>query len=363
MTSERIYNFSPGPATLPEPVLQAAQEAIWNVHGSGIGILEHSHRGPVFDRVIDETEALVREVAGLDDAWQVLFLQGGATLQFAMVPMTFLSEGRTADYLDTGSWVKKAIGEAKKTGSVHVAFSGKESGYDHVPANDEIDPSANPVYTWYCSNNTIAGTQYHQLPTSPAPLVCDASSDILSRPLDLTNHGMVVAGAQKNIGVAGCTLVLIRKDWLEQVPDNMPLLLDYRALAAKGSRLNTPPTFGIWMMGEVLRWIRDQGGVGAIEERNRAKAALIYDAIDGSEGFYRPVARDGSRSMMNVTFRTPNEDLDRAFLELTTAEGLAGLKGHRSVGGLRASIYNAFPEQGCRALTELMGAFAARHAT
>lgn len=374
MASGRVFNFSPGPATLPEPVLRQVQEDIWDFRGTGIGILEHSHRSATFDEVIATTEAACRRLAGagadettsnglapLADDWSVLFLQGGATQQFASVPMSFLPPGRLADYLDTGSWTTKAIAHARPYGTVHLAFEGQGSRYDHTPAADEIVPSDDPAYTWYCSNNTIAGTQYPSPPASAAPLVCDASSDIFSRPLETAGHGMVLAGAQKNLGPAGCTLVIARRDFLAATRDDLPPIFDYRKLDAKGSRMNTPPTFAIHVMGLVFAWIEEQGGLVPMAASNRAKAALLYEAIEASGGFFACHARPGVRSPMNVTFRSPSPELDARFISAAADAGLAGLKGHRSVGGLRASIYNAFPVDGCQALADFIADFARRN--
>jgi phosphoserine aminotransferase len=360
-TARRILNFSAGPAVLPEEVLRRAQEDIWNINGSGMGILEHSHRGPLFSRILEETESDCRRLAGIGDDYHVLFLQGGATLQFAMVPMCFLGQGRSADYLDTGVWTSKAIKEARLHGDVTLAFEGKKHEYDHVPSDSETRLSPDAAYTYYCSNNTIYGTEYHHTPRSATPLVCDASSDIFSRPLEVSNHAIVFAGAQKNLGPAGCTLVIISRAMMDRVRDGLPAMLDYRRHAEEGSCLNTPPVFAIYVMGQVFKWIERQGGLEAMGRRNRAKAQLVYDAIDGSAGFYRPVARRDSRSLMNVTFRTPSEELDKRLVQEAAANGMDGLKGHRSVGGLRASIYNAFPPEGCETLARFMKDFARRN--
>ncbi len=357
----RIYNFSAGPAVLPEEVLRQAQADIWNIAGSGIGILEHSHRGPVFDRVIEEAEADCRRLAGISEDYHVLFLQGGATLQFAMVPMSFLPADRTADYLDTGVWTTKAIKEARLFGKINVAFEGKNSSYDHVPAAAEIKLSPDAAYTYYCSNNTIYGTQYAATPAAKTPLVCDSSSDMFSRPIDVAKHALIFAGAQKNLGPAGCTLVIIRKDFCGRARTNLPAMLDYQQQAKEGSRLNTPPCFAIYVIGQVLKWALRQGGLEAIARHNEEKARIIYDAIDGSGGFYRGVARRDSRSRMNVTFKTPSEALDQRFVEEAEGEAMSGLKGHRSAGGIRASIYNAFPREGCAALAAFMKEFASRN--
>jgi phosphoserine aminotransferase len=355
VSSERIFNFSAGPAVLPEEVLRQAQADLWNIAGSGIGILEHSHRGPVFKKILEETDADLRRLGSIGDEYHVLFLQGGASLQFAMVPMSFLGGGRSADYLDTGSWTKKAIKEAKRFGGVNVAFEGAASGYDHIPQAAEIKLDDGAAYTYYCSNNTIYGTEYRNPPSTRTPLVCDASSDIFSGPVAIAEHALIFAGAQKNLGPAGCTLVIIRKDFAERAADDLPSMLDYRQHAEKDSCLNTPPAFGIYVIGQVAKWIEREGGLQAMERRNEAKAAVVYDAIEASGGFYRPVARADSRSRMTVTFRTPDENLDATFVKEAKSQGLDGLKGHRSVGGLRASIYNAFPQAGCEASGGMRG--------
>ena len=356
---KRIYNFSAGPAVLPEEVLLQARQDLWSIDGSGIGILEHSHRGKVFTGVLEQAEADCRRIAGIGDDHHVLFLQGGASLQFAMIPMSFLAADRTADYVDTGSWTTKAIKEARPFGNVNVAFDGSNTGYDHVPAADELSLTADAAYTFYCDNNTIKGTECREPPATGSPLVCDASSNMMSRPIDVGRHALLFAGAQKNLGPAGCALVIIRKDFLDQAATDLPSMLDYRKHADKGSCLNTPPTFAIYVMGQVFKWIQGEGGLEAIGAGNQEKAGFVYDAIDGSGGFYRPVARADSRSRMNITFRTPGEELDKKFIEAAAAHDMSGLKGHRSVGGLRASIYNAFPRQGCEVLASFMKDFAA----
>lgn len=358
--SERIFNFSAGPAVMPEAVLEQAREDIWNFRGAGAGIMELSHRGGHFDDVIAEAEADCRELAGLDDDWAVLFMPGGATFQFALIPMNFLPDGGVADFLDTGVWTKKAIAEASTVGAVHLAFAGKTVGYLHLPSAGELTPSSQPAYTHYCSNNTIYGTQFAAPPAVSGPLVCDASSDIFSRTYPFADHAIVFGGAQKNLGPAGSSLVLIRRDLLERVARPLPSILTYREHAAAGSRLNTPPTFAIYLMGRTFRWILEQGGLAAMERQNVAKAAVIYDAIDGSGGFYRGVARADCRSAMNLTFRLPTEELETAFVAEAEGEGMIGLAGHRSAGGIRASIYNAFPAEGCTALASFMVEFARR---
>jgi phosphoserine aminotransferase len=359
----RILNFSAGPAVLPEEVLKQAQQDIWNIAGSGIGIMEHSHRGPVFDRVIEEAEADCRRIANIPDEYHVLFLQGGATLQFAMVPMNFLPpppEG-VADYADTGVWTTKAIKEARLFGNVNVCFEGGKHNYDHIPADSELTLSPRAAYFHYCSNNTIYGTEYRHVPAARSPIVCDASSNIFSKPLDIAKHALIYAGAQKNLGPSGVVLVIIRKDFCDKARGGLATMISYGPQAKEGSRLNTPPAFGIYIMGQVFKWILRNGGLEGMARRNADKARQIYDAIDQSGGFYRGVARPDSRSLMNITFRLPSEDLEKKFVGDAEALGMDGLKGHRSAGGIRASVYNAFPPEGCRTLAQFMKDFATRN--
>jgi phosphoserine aminotransferase len=360
-SAKRIFNFSAGPAVLPEEVLQQAQQDIWSIFDSGIGILEHSHRGPAVDRVFDEAKEDCRKVANLSDDYEVLFLQGGATMQFAMLPMAYLSPDATADYPDTGVWTTKAIKEAKRFGNVNVAFEGSKHNYDHTPSDEELNLTDGAVYLHYCSNNTIYGTRYNATPTTPAPLVCDASSEMFSRPWPIDRHAMIYAGAQKNLGPAGVTLVIIHKEFLAKAKTDVPTMLNYQKLAEQDSRLNTPPVFGVYVMGQVFKWILKQGGLEGLAKRNDEKAKLIYDAIDNSGGFYQGVARRDCRSTMNVTFRTPNDDLDKKFIAEAKQHDMDGLKGHRDAGGLRASIYNAFPQQGCEVLAQFMRDFARKN--
>jgi phosphoserine aminotransferase len=350
--TKRAYNFSAGPAILPEPVLERARADLWDLAGSGIGVLEHSHRGKELTAVIEGAEAGIRKLAGVPDDYAVLFLQGGASSQFFMVPMNLLG-GRTADYIDTGSWSSKAAKEARRFGEVHIAASGKAEGYTRIPTSFEF--SSAPSYVHVTSNNTIYGTQWRAEPEIPAGsfLVCDASSDIFSRPIDISKYGIVYAGAQKNLGPAGVTLVIIRRDLLEAGSAELPTMLQYRTHAEQGSCYNTPPTFAIYIVGEVVKWLLEAGGLEAVAERNEAKAGLIYDFLDQSE-LFAGTAEPGSRSLMNVCFRSARPELEADFLARAAARGLKGLKGHRSVGGMRASIYNAFPEAGCRALVELL---------
>jgi phosphoserine aminotransferase len=357
--SDRIHNFSAGPAVLPEPVLRKAQEAIWNVAGSGIGIMEHSHRGKVFDKILAEAEANCRALADIPDDYAVLFLQGGASLQFSMVPMNFLPADRTGDYLNTGVWSQKAIKEAKILGrQVHVAASSEATNFDRIPKPDEVRYSANPAYVHLTTNNTIYGTQWKREPAVPqgVPLIADTSSDMYSRPIDVRKYALIYAGAQKNLGPSGTVLVIIRKDLAETGPKTLPTMLQYRTFVAENSLYNTPPTLGIYLVGEVFKWIQSQGGLATMAEHNEAKAKLLYDYIDASD-FFRGTVQKDSRSLMNVCFRAPTEELESKFISEATKRGLDGLKGHRSVGGMRASIYNACPRAAVEALVAFMKEF------
>jgi phosphoserine aminotransferase len=335
---------------LPEPVLRRAQEAIWDLDGSGIGILEHSHRGPEFGRVLDRTEALVREVGGIGDDYAVVFVTAGATAHFAMVAQNFLTDAG-ADYCHTGVWSGKAIDEARRCGTVHVACSSEGDRFASTPT--VFSWSTAPRYAHYTSNETIYGTRWDAPPPAPAPLVCDASSDIFSRPLVLANHALIYAGAQKNLGPSGISLVIARKDFIDSGRRDLSPLAQYRTYVKERSMYNTPNTFGIWMIGETCAWIRDQGGLAAMGERNARKAKRLYDYLDASQ-VWRAHARPGSRSDMNVTFRGATTELEERLLARAAERGLSGLRGHRSVGGLRASIYNAFPEDGVARLVELL---------
>lgn len=359
--TRRIWNFSAGPAILPETVLEEARENLLSLGNTGIGICEHSHRGKPFMAVAAEAEALCRELAGISDNYAVLFLQGGASLQFSMVPQNLLPADRTADYLITGSWAEKALKEAKSCGKTHVACTSKDANFNYIP--DRCTFSDNPVYVHFTSNNTIFGTQFTAEPAGipdSAFLVCDASSDIFSRPIDVSKYGLIYAGAQKNLGPSGVTLVIVRKDLVESGNRNLATMLQYRTHAENESMYNTPPTFGIYLMMLVFRWIKANGGLAAMETRNRAKAAVLYDYLKQSS-LFKSTARAGSGSLMNVTFVTGNEELDAQFCSAATKAGFDGLKGHRSVGGMRASIYNAFPEAGVDALIEFCKNFESQH--
>jgi len=359
--TKRIFNFSAGPATLPESVLEEAGANLLSLGETGIGVMEHSHRGPALTAVFEEAEALCRQLASIPDNYHVLFLQGGASTQFAMVPMNLLSPGQTADYLVTGSWSQKAVKEAKLFGGVHTVCSSEDENFSYIPA--DRDYSDRPRYVHFTSNNTIFGTQFREEPETPAdvPLICDASSDIFSHPIDVTKYGLIYAGAQKNLGPSGVTLVIVRDDLVEQGKDGLPSMLMYRTHAASKSCYNTPPAFGIYMMKLVFQWIVDQGGLAGIAELNQRKADKLYDYLDGSTLFH-PTAKPGSRSNMNVTFVTNHEELDKKFIAFAKDQELDGLKGHRSVGGMRASIYNAFPEAGVDRLIEVMQHFEVMYA-
>ncbi|QQG66266.1 3-phosphoserine/phosphohydroxythreonine transaminase [Desulfobulbus oligotrophicus] len=354
---ERIYNFSPGPATLPYSVLQEAAVDIVNFKDSGMGLIELSHRSKLFMDVADETEALLRELLNIPSNYKLLFLQGGASSQFFMVPMNLLQHDQKATYLNTGVWAKKAIQEAQLFGKVEVAYSSEDITYRRVPKDDEYTVSSDSQYLHFVSNNTIYGTQYPDMPDKTVMLVADMSSDILSRPFDVSKFGIVYAGAQKNMGPAGVTIVIIREDLLDKVGDRVPTMLKYKTHAEKDSMFNTPPCFALYCVGRVLNWLKNFGGVAAIEKINREKAAVLYEAIDSME-MYRGHAEKESRSLMNVTFNLPTPELEARFIREAAAVGLDGLKGHRSVGGCRASIYNAFPREGVEKLVSFMADFA-----
>lgn len=365
--SERVYNFSAGPAVLPERVLRESQQALWSLGDSGIGILEHSHRGPEFSEVIERAEALCRKLAGIPDGYSVMFLQGGASTQFFMVPMNLLGRQQTADYINTGTWSQKAMTEAVRFGAVHEAATSEPAtddwaSFSYLPSADAYAYSSEPAYVHFTSNNTIRGTEFVGEPATPpdVPLICDASSDIFSRPINIAQYGMVYAGAQKNLGPSGLALVIADDALIERGASNVPTMLQYRTHAHKGSRFNTPPTFAIYVLGRVLAWIDEFGGLEAMSAYNRAKAQVIYDFLDDSELFDATVQPE-NRSLMNICFRCKRESLTSTFVTQAAANGLVGLAGHRSVGGMRASIYNAFPAAGCDALVAFMKRFEREH--
>jgi phosphoserine aminotransferase len=355
--TERIYNFSAGPAVLPLPVLEEAQRDLLALPGVGMSVLEISHRSKPFDEIILGAEADIRKLAGVSGDYHVLFLQGGASFQFSMVPMNILPAGGKADYIITGSWAQKAMKEAKKVGTVNVAATTEPENFDRIPKQEDLKLDPEAAYVHFTTNNTIHGTEWKYDPaTSSVPLVADSSSDIFSRPIDVNKYALIYAGAQKNLAPAGVTLVIIRKDMLERSPKGMHTMLDYNTQAKVRSLYNTPPVFAIYVMRLVLKWLVDQGGLEVVKRRNEEKAKVLYDRIDSTE-FYRGHAKPDSRSLMNVTFRLPSEELEKQFVTEATKAGLDGLKGHRSVGGIRASIYNAFPKEGVETLVAFMKEF------
>jgi phosphoserine aminotransferase len=356
-TVHRVHNFSAGPAVLPLPVLEEIQRDLIELPGVGMSILEISHRSAPFETILAQAEADIRSLANIPSNYRVLFLQGGASLQFSMVPMNLLTPGATADYIDSGSWAEKALKEAKRVGNVSVAASTKPENYSRVPAQRELKLTPGAAYVHMTSNNTIEGTECRELPeVGDVPLVSDTSSDMFSRPIDITRHALIYSGAQKNMGPAGVTVVIVRDDMLRRSQKSLPTMLNYAVHAENGSLYNTPPAFAVYAMGLVMKWLIRQGGLPAIAKVNERKAGKLYAEIDRS-GFYRGTAQKESRSLMNVTFRLATEELEKQFVKEATAAGLDGLKGHRSVGGMRASIYNAFPEEGVDALVDFMKAF------
>lgn len=357
-TNQRAYNFNAGPSALPLEVLERAQQELVNFQNSGMSIMEMSHRGAIFEGVHNEAIARLKKLYAIPENYEVLFLQGGASLQFTMIPMNFLQEGQKASYILTGSWSEKAIKEAKLFGTPVEAASTKENKYKNIPALSDINIDAEAAYVHLTSNNTIYGTQWKEFPeTGDIPLIADMSSDILSKPVDVSKFGIIYAGAQKNLGPSGVTVVIIRKDLIEKANTNIPTMLKYSTHSDNNSLYNTPPTFGIYMLGEVLKWVEEKGGLEAIAAHNEAKAKVIYDAIDNSNGFYNGHATPESRSLMNITFTLADADLEKKFLAEAKDAGFVGLNGHRSVGGCRASAYNAVPMETCQALADFMVEF------
>jgi phosphoserine aminotransferase len=356
-TTTRIHNFSAGPAVLPLPVLEEAQRHLISLPGVGMSVMEISHRSGTFEDLLNGAIDDIRALAGVPSNYKILMLQGGASLQFSMVPMNLLAPGSVADYVDTGSWSDTAIKEATQAGKVNIAATSKTESYTRIPGQSELKLTPGAAYAHITSNNTIEGTEWKTPPdTGDVPLVADTSSDVFSGPLDVGRFGLIYAGAQKNLGPSGVTLVIIREDLLARGTDALPTMLNYKVHAENNSLYNTPNTFGIYILGLTVKWLRSLGGLQAIAAVNQRKAGKIYAEIDRT-GFYRGTAQAGSRSVMNVTFRLPTEDLEKAFVKESTAAGLDGLKGHRAVGGMRASIYNAFPEEGVDALVEFMREF------
>ena len=356
----RSYNFSAGPAVLPDAVLEQAQSELLDYQGTGMSIMEQSHRGKHYSDVHASAAADLKSLLGVPDGYSVLFMQGGATGQFALLPMNLRGKGQVADYTNSGAWGKKAITEAKITGDVHIAADTGSDIPTRVPEPDQLDLSDGAAYVHVTSNETISGAQWKSFPKTDAPLVADMSSDILSRPLDVSSFGVIYAGAQKNLGPAGVTIVIIRDELADRAGEDVPAIFRYKTHLDANSLYNTPPTFSIYLVGLVAKWLQAQGGLDAMEKKNIGKANKIYDLIDASS-FYSGTAVESHRSTMNVTFRLPSEDLEAAFVAAAGERGMSGLKGHRSVGGIRASIYNAFPEAGVDALVELMKDFEAKN--
>jgi phosphoserine aminotransferase len=360
-TTTRVFNFSAGPAVLPVPVLEQAQRDLVALPGVGMSVMEISHRSKTFEDLLANAIAGIRELAGVPSNYRILFLQGGASLQFSMVPMNLLRPGTTADYVDTGTWAVKAIEEARRVGTVNVTGSTKADKYSRIPTQAELQLSPAASYVHITSNNTIEGTEWKTLPEAgDVPLVADASSDILSGPLDVSRFGLIYAGAQKNLGPSGVTLVMVREDLLDRSDAGLPTMLNYKVQAENNSLYNTPKTFGVYILGLVTHWLKSLGGLSGIARINQRKASLLYSEIDRT-GFYRGTAQKDSRSLMNITFRLPSEELEKTFDRQASAAGFDGLKGHRSVGGLRASIYNAFPEEGVAGLVDFMREFERTH--
>ena len=353
----RIFNFSAGPAVLPAPVLEEAQRNLVELPGVGMSVLEISHRSKTIEDILARTEADVRTLGQVPANYKVLFLQGGASMQFSMVPLNLLTPGATADYIVTGAWAQKAVKEAQRVGTVNIAATTESDNFSRLPKQDEIKLTPGAAYVHMTTNNTLFGTEWPAEPAvGDAPLVADTSSDMFSRPIDVSKYGLIYAGAQKNLGPSGVTLVIIREDLLARSQKSLHTMLNYAVHAENGSMYNTPPCFGIYLMGLVMKWGLAQGGLDAINAANTRKASKLYAEVDRS-GFYRGTADTASRSRMNITFRLPSEDLEKTFVKESTAAGLDGLKGHRSVGGMRASIYNAFPEAGIDALVAFMQEF------
>jgi phosphoserine aminotransferase len=363
-TVHRVHNFAAGPAVLPLPVLEEMQRDLVALPGVGMSILEISHRSKTFEAILERAEADIRALGNVPPSYRVLFLQGGASTQFSMVPMNLITAGSTADYVDTGSWAEKAIKEAKKVGAVNIAATTKNDGYSRIPAQSELKLTPGAAYVHITSNNTIEGTEWKALPdVGNAPLVNDTSSDMFSRPIDVSRHALIYAGAQKNMGPAGVTVVIVRDDMLPrslEKKSSLPTMLNYAVHAENKSLYNTPPAFAVYALGLVMKWLIAQGGLAAIGKVNERKASKVYAEIDRT-GFYRGTAHKDCRSLMNVTFRLATEELESAFVKDATAAGLDGLKGHRSVGGMRASIYNAFPEDGVDVLVAFMRDFERRN--
>lgn len=361
--TKRVHNFNAGPAALPLEVLEQVQAELLNYHSLGMSLMEMSHRSAEFEALFAEIEDNLRKLVEIPSDYQILFLQGGASLQFTMLPMNLLPRSASADYLVNGAWGQIAVREAQKSGNVRIAASSEATNFDRLPVFSSADLDPKAAYLHFTTNETIHGIEWFDEPQPPAgvPLFCDMSSDFLSRPFEVKKYGLIYAGAQKNAGPAGVTIVIVRQDLLERVPSGLPAMLDYRLLADKGSMYNTPPTFAIYVVGLVLRWLLDMGGLAQIERRNIEKSNLVYTVVEQSGGFYLPHARNEARSRMNITFRMQSPDLEDLFAREAELNGLVGLKGHRSVGGLRASLYNALPIESARALADFMHEFQRLH--
>ena len=355
---KRIYNFSAGPCTLPEEVMLEAQKDFYSYKGEGLSVMEMSHRSKSYDEIIVATEKDLRQLLNVSDDYSVLFLQGGATLQFSMIPLNIMPPNNKADYIITGAWAKKAVKEAKRVGEVNIAATSEDANFNYIPKQDAFKLTPDASYVHFTSNNTIFGTEFKTEPeVGNVPLVCDASSNILSKVIDVNKYGLIYAGAQKNMGPAGVALVIVKKSLLERSPDSLHTYLNFNTHANAGSMYNTPPTYTIYIMGLVYKWLLKNGGLEAMQKVNEQKAEILYDAIDNSGGYYKGTAAIEDRSYMNVTFNLQSEDLEKKFIAEATHKDFSGLKGHRSVGGVRASIYNAFPKKGVEDLIEFMQDF------
>ncbi|MCD8027210.1 MAG: 3-phosphoserine/phosphohydroxythreonine transaminase [Erysipelotrichaceae bacterium] len=356
MMTNRVYNFSAGPSMLPEPVLEKVADQMLSYKDTGMSVMEMSHRSAAYLEIFNETKALLKKVLDIPDNYKILFIQGGATQQFSTIPLNLMKNGK-ADYVVTGQFSKKSATEAKKFGDVHIAYDGSVNNFKHIPTQDELDIREDASYVHLCANNTIFGTEWKYVPdTKGVPIVADMSSNILSKPINVSDYGMIYAGAQKNMGIAGCGVVIVREDLIADHKENIPVLMEYNTIADNDSMYNTPPTFSIYVLGLVLEWIDFLGGLEVMQDINVKKAQLLYDYLDSSD-FYKAHSDKDNRSIMNVTFTTPNKDLDAKFVKESIAAGMTNLKGHRSVGGIRASIYNAMPIEGVEYLVEFMKKF------
>jgi len=355
---KRIYNLSAGPAILPEEVLLEAQDEFFSYKDAGMSVMEMSHRSKAYDEIFKGAQNDLRKLLDIDESYEILFLQGGATLQFSMVPLNLMPPNNKADYINTGAWSKKAIKEAKRVGEVNVAATSEESNFNRIPKQNELNLSPDASYVHFTSNNTIFGTQFKNEPEAGnVPLVCDASSDMLHKKININKYGILYAGAQKNMGPAGVAVVIIRKDLLERCSDDLHTYLNYSIHVSKDSLYNTPPSYSVYIVGLVYKWLLNMGGLDEMYRRNIEKANILYDFIDSSDGFFKGTAENEDRSLMNITFRLPNEELEKKLIAFGAENGFTNLKGHRSVGGLRASIYNAFPKKGVEDLVEFMKDF------